>query len=61
MPSPEEAHAYTKRMPVTGICLAVATAATYNGILLLMAQQVHHRKTIILLASQVKQESEQEG
>jgi len=46
-------------MPVTGICLAVATAATYNGILLLMAQQGHHRKTIIFLASQVKHESEQ--
>ena len=46
MPSPEEAHAYTKRMPVIGICLAIATAATYNGILLLMAQQGHHRNTI---------------
>jgi hypothetical protein len=38
MPSPEEAHAYTKRMPVIGICLAIATAATYNGILLLIAR-----------------------
>jgi len=27
MPSPEEAHAYTKRMPVIGICLAVVTDA----------------------------------
>ncbi len=38
MPSPEETHAYTKRMPVIGICLAIATAATYNGILLLISR-----------------------
>ena len=55
------ANGLRKRLPVIGIFLATAAAATYASILLLRAWQGHQRKTIIVMASQMKHESEQKG